>query len=178
MGNDFMYGGFAYDGSGNVHGGPDQYAGFARHHVMPQGYGDPAAIERFRSSINNRNITSDMSGAGSGQTNLTGEFLIKNTGEKRVQVDFPVYFTDKPMMTFGAEVQEGDVIVNGKFPTISVVVSRWITAENPPFSRFYLGCELAVVTTGAPTQKMIVHWQLSGNAFTDFDNGWWNTIDV
>jgi hypothetical protein len=131
----------------------------------PAPYPDPAAIERFRNSAKNQQLSQGTAAAAAGQTTLTGEFLLKNAGEKRVPIDFPVAFSEKPLITFGAEVQEGDVIIDGYFPTVSVIVSKWITRENPPFSRLYIGCELAIVTSGAPTQKLIIHWQLSGVAF-------------
>jgi hypothetical protein len=134
--------------------------------VFKRPFPSPAqAVEKFRNSMIAKDMTAAMSSAAAGPTTLTGEFLIKNSGEKRVPIDFPIAFSEKPLITFGAEVQEGDVIVDGFFPTVSVIVSRWITVENPPFSRIYRGCELAVVVTGAPTQKVIVQWQLTGVAF-------------
>lgn len=125
-------------------------------------------IERMRRAVNESKATAeglqDISG---GATRLTGEFLLKSSGEKRVSLNFPVAFTDKPILTFSGEIPEGDVIVNGDFPMLSILVSKWITRDVPPLSRVFIGCELALVVTGPATQKMIIYWALDGNTIVN-----------
>ena len=125
-------------------------------------------IERMRRAINESKATAeglqDISG---GATRITGEFLLKSSGEKRVSLNFPVAFTDKPILTFSGEIPEGDVIVNGDFPMLSILVSKWITRDVPPLSRVFIGCELALVVTGPATQKMIIYWALDGNTIVN-----------
>ncbi|NBR22237.1 MAG: hypothetical protein EBU08_00300 [Micrococcales bacterium] len=124
-------------------------------------------IDAFRDKQLNQNLSYAARDAAAGPTRLTGEFLLMGAGEKRVPVDFPVSFSEKPLLTFGAELQEGAAVVDGKFPTVSVVVARWFTFERPPFSRLFSGAELMVVTTGSPTQQLIIHWHLDGVALTN-----------
>ena len=128
-----------------------------------------AAIERFRRDQLNRQSTLDnLDAASGGSTRLTGELLLIGSGEKRVPVVFSAPFTEKPLMTFGAEIQSGDLMTEGQFPTISAIVSKWITFDRPPSSRLFTGCELAIVTTGPATQKMIVYWCMDGPTITNF----------
>lgn len=130
---------------------------------------DQAKLDRIRRA-NNENVSTiqNLSEASGGSTRLTGELLFKGSGEKRVPVNFSAPFTEKPLMTFGAEIQSGDLMTDGQFPTISVIVSKWITFDRPPSSRLFTGCELAIVTTGPETQKMIVYWCMDGPAVTNF----------
>jgi len=127
-----------------------------------------ASAERLRRSLNDQQAAAeglnDMAG---GATTLTGEFLLKSSGEKKVVLNFPIEFTDKPILSFSAEIPEGDEIVDGNFPMVSALISRWITREKPPFSRTFVGCELAIVATGPSTQKMIFYWIFNGNTITN-----------
>jgi hypothetical protein len=123
---------------------------------------DIAAIDRMRRAQNDYESTiNDLGNASGGATRLSGQFAIKGSGEKRVEIVFPAQFTEKPFMTFGGEI-ETDFMIDGQFPTISLVVSRWITKDLPPYSRLFVGCEFAVVTTGPSVQKMIVTWAMDG----------------
>jgi hypothetical protein len=125
------------------------------------------AIDSFRRAQFNQNLSEASAAAAAGPTQLTGEFLMMGAGEKRIPVDFPIVFSEKPLLTFGAEVQEGSAVLDGSFPTVSVVVGKWFTREAPPFSRLFIGAELLVVTTGITTQQTIIHWHLSGLGLTN-----------
>lgn len=125
-------------------------------------------IERLRRAINDTKATAEgLQDIAGGSTRLTGEFLLKSSGEKKIVLNFPVAFTDKPILTFSGEIPEGDVIVPGDFPMLSVLVSKWITRDVPPLSRVFIGCELALVVTGPSTQKLIIYWALDGNTIVN-----------
>jgi hypothetical protein len=127
------------------------------------------SVERFRNSLNNERTSfegiQDVSG---GATTITGEFLIRGTGEKIVEVSFPCAFTEKPIMSFGGEVLDSEFLIQKQFPTISVLVAGWITKEVPPFSRLFTGCKLCIVTTGPQTQSIVVYWSMDGLTITNF----------
>jgi hypothetical protein len=126
-----------------------------------------AKIDRIRRANNEQQSTiENLSSASGGATRLTGQLLLSGSGEKVVDVVFPAPFTEKPLMSFGGEMQ--DSMIRGQFPTISVVVAGWITRDAPPYSRLFTGCQLAIVTTGPTTQKMIVHWFFDGPTITNF----------
>jgi|GEM_PF-4063342 len=127
------------------------------------------SIERFRNSLNSEKSSfegiQDVSG---GPTSIFGEILIRGTGEKIVEVSFPSAFTEKPIMSFGGEINEPELLVPKQFPTVSVLVAGWITREAPPFSRLFTGCRLCIVTTGPQTQKLVVYWSMNGPTITNF----------
>lgn len=126
------------------------------------------SVEEFRSKLKQETINArslaDMAAA---ETKLDGEVRINGSGESTVPITFPVLFTEKPHLSFGAELIEGDALTVGFMPTISVVILGWITQESPPSSRFYRGAKLGVVTTGVRHQKMVVHWHLNGVAMAN-----------
>lgn len=98
-------------------------------------------------------------------TRVTGRLLIKDPGEVLAEVGFPVYFAERPSLSFGAEMDDNFVAVDGSFPTVSVVVTKWVREErqDDAIGRF-VGAELAVVTTGIAGQQMWVHWNVQGKA--------------
>lgn len=122
-------------------------------------------VNNLRAALKNERqaeqLREDM---GASKTKLTGELKVNGAGETQVQVTFPVKFTEKPFLSFGAELLEREPILPGFLPTISVVVLGWITEERPPTSRLYVGAKLAVVTGGAAYQKMSVHWTVEAMA--------------
>lgn len=126
------------------------------------------AMERLRSQRAQFNIDErgrdDMR---AGYTNLAGEIRVNGAGESSLPITFPVKFTEKPLLTFGAEVIEGDAIRSGFMPWANVIVLSWITEEIPPVTRLYTGANLGVVSGGVPHQKMAIHWNLSGKAVAD-----------
>jgi hypothetical protein len=86
------------------------------------------------------------------------------TQEVALDVVFPVWFVDRPAMSFGGELLR-DIVEAGSFPTISVVVTSWTkTYDVRPGGGYYTGCTFAVVVSGREGEEMIVHWQADGKA--------------
>ena len=102
-----------------------------------------------------------------GPTRISGEFPFQGAGEGKVDVVFPVMFTEKPMFTFGAEIPDGQTIASGAYPTISACVAEWKMLERPPITRLYYGCSVLVVVGGYQSQKLLVHWNLEATALTN-----------
>jgi hypothetical protein len=126
------------------------------------------ATENFRRVTQNARVTQETRSENSaGQTRLSGQLMLSNPGEKSISVTFPFSFADKPLLSFGAEMRDGDEPVNGNFPTVSVVIGGWTTVDNPPYSRLYTGCKLLVVTTGPSQQRLFIHWHLDGIAYSN-----------
>ena len=127
------------------------------------------SIERFRRDINQEKFISEgIQDASGSSTVLTGEFLLVGTGEKLVEVVFPTPFTEKPIMSFGGEVQDANLMVSGQYPTISVLVAGWVTKDIPPFSRLFTGCRLCTVVTGPKVQKIVIYWSFTGPSINGF----------
>lgn len=111
-------------------------------------------------------------------TRVSGEVLTEGTGEALVDVPFPVWFAQKPSMSFGGEL-ESPIMAEGFFPTVSVVVYQWIMSLDERLGGgYWTGARLAVVTMGTlaedlvSPQRMIIHWQAEGKAFRmPLDNG-------
>lgn len=91
--------------------------------------------------------------------------------ELLVDVTFPVWFVDKPSMSFGAELVR-DLVEAGKYPTISVVVVRWRKEKEVRVGGgYFVGATLAIVASGRSGEQMIVHWQAEGKAVTVTGSG-------
>ena len=91
---------------------------------------------------------------------------ITGAGESVVAVNFPVWFIDKPSMSFGGELDINEVLIDGAFPTLSALVKTWTTQVRDG-ATYYVGANLLVVSSGAPNQRMFVHWQMEGKALVN-----------
>lgn len=100
-------------------------------------------------------------------TRVTGFELTHGAGEATIEVKFPVWFVQKPSMSFGGELDEGEFVEEGKFPTVSVVVVSWVMAQKERDGGWFVGAALAVVTTGKDDQRMWVHWQAEAKAIAN-----------
>lgn len=100
---------------------------------------------------------------------VSGFYEIKFVGtatnqELAVDVTFPVWFVDRPAMSFGAELMR-EILTDGSFPTISVVVVAWTKIHDiRPGGGYYTGARLAIVASGRAGEEMVVHWQADGKA--------------
>ena len=121
-------------------------------------------LRNERSRVHDRLALDDMAGT---YRVLHGQFMINSAGEAEVEIDFPFKFTEKPLMSFGFEMRDGEPYVRGQMATGSAMVIDWKTEERPPLNRFYTGCTLGVVTSGLQYQKMIGVFHASGMAFTN-----------
>lgn len=120
--------------------------------------------ESYRADRLNARSREDMAAS---KTKLTGEIRVNGAGETKTNVTFPIQFTEKPVMNFGAEMIEGDAIIDGFMPTISVVILGWVTKDLPPTQRLYLGATLGIVVGGAHFNKLSVHWSVEGTALSN-----------
>jgi hypothetical protein len=71
----------------------------------------------------------------------------------------------KPIFTFGSEMQANQAPVTGSFPTVSATVSQW-DSKAAGNATVYLGAYLIVVATGPATQKLTVHYCFQGLAIS------------
>lgn len=98
---------------------------------------------------------------------ILGEVSVTGAGEVVFPVSFPVWFWERPSVSFGAELATNEKLVAGKYPTVSVVVQKWRTVRRD-LHDFYTGADLLIVTTGHDDrQRSIVHWQAEGRALVN-----------
>lgn len=101
-------------------------------------------------------------------TRVSGFELIQGAGEVAFDVHFPIWFVEKPAMSFGGELDDTQPLTEKKYPTVSVVVFRWEKKlTDRPGGGYFTGATLAVVTTGPNDLNMTVHWQAEGKAMTN-----------
>jgi hypothetical protein len=132
-----------------------------RSHPQAQLYG-------LRKQLNDAQLKSrDQQNLVPSQMIVSGQFLVNAAGEARVDVVFPVKFTDKPLVVFGFEMKDGDFYIPGRMAQPTGIVLAWNTEDRPPISRQYVGCTIGVVSTGPSYQKLMGTWQATGPAFTD-----------
>lgn len=117
-----------------------------------------ATLEDRRGTVNR---VESMSGR---PHRVQGHFTMNGAGEASIEVRFPVWFIEKPIFTFGGEMVEGESPTQTQYPTISVVVHRWILQEYPGDIHYFSGAILGPVSTGTEAQKLLVHWQCEGKA--------------
>lgn len=95
---------------------------------------------------------------------VTGIVTIDGVGEGLVEVRFPVMFLSKPNFSHGSELFPNMTVTPQQFPTCTAMVIGWETKEPDEGRRFYVGANLAVVTTGESWQRFYVHWRMEGIA--------------
>lgn len=95
---------------------------------------------------------------------IQGFFDLIGSGEAILDVNFPVWFLERPTFTFGAELKAGNVLVAGSYPTISLIVQRWLMKDYPNRVSYYAGATIIAVSTGVADQSLLVHWQVEGKA--------------
>ena len=128
----------------------------------------PGEIERFRRRSNQLRMDQDgFSAMAAGPTRCSGQFLLDGMGEAEVQVSFPVKFSQKPLLSFAAEIRDGDMLITTQMPTVSMVVLRWIIEDRPPYSNMYTGAVLGIVTEGPVGSRVFVIWHMDGIAFSN-----------
>ena len=108
---------------------------------------------------------------------VVGFFQSAGPGEGLVDVDFPVWFQEVPALSFGGELGANQVLVDGNFPTLSVLVKSWKLRQQAE-RNYYAGATLIVVTTGSAEQVLKVHWQVEGKALVNPTISTGSTDDV
>lgn len=86
--------------------------------------------------------------------------------EGSVDIPFPVVFTEKPVFTFGAELDDNHRPLAGVFPTLAAVVARWQVVgrvEGVTEGRFK-GATVVTVSTGQAAQNIWLHYSFEGKA--------------
>jgi hypothetical protein len=119
------------------------------------------AVERRRNTIDR---TKDASVK---LHRTTGFVTVAGAGEVALDVYFPVWYIERPGMSFGGELDEGHSAVEGSFPTCSVMVGRWILETRGELSKWYRGATLLIVTTGAEGHQVVIHWHVEGKAMVN-----------
>lgn len=101
-------------------------------------------------------------------TVIPGRILVVGSGEIVVPVHFPCWFIDRPNFTFGGELEEGQFIEAGIFPTVSAVIESWeMKKQDRVGGGYYVGARIACVTTGKSDQRMWLHWRCEGKAMSN-----------
>lgn len=109
----------------------------------------------------------DLQSITSSHSEVNGRVMINAAGEAHADVSFAVRFVEPPSVKFGFSLVEGQGIIPGKMPTGTAYVSEWKTIERLPFSVWYIGAKIDIVTTGLFYQKMILNYSFSGNTLTN-----------
>lgn len=143
-----------------------------RFHVLTE-------ADKLRQKIKNRDQhMTDMTTMSADKTIMSGQSRINGAGEVLINVSFACKFSEKPLFYFGGEIIEEKTIAAGKFPTISAFVCGWSAQEKvadsedvdlAPYSRFFTGATLGVVTTGNIHSKFVLHWHFIGDAINGPD---------
>lgn len=101
-------------------------------------------------------------------TSVCGRDLTVNAGEVIIEVNFNVWFVERPTMTFGGELDANDFVADTQFPTVSGVVTEWVMKQAERLGGGYFsGCRFAAVTTGKADQRVWVHWRAEGKAMVN-----------
>jgi hypothetical protein len=107
---------------------------------------------------------------------ISGLIEVNGAGEVAIDVNFPVWFTEKPSTYFGGELGDGHSPTTTDFPTISVMVLRW-AKETRGLGDYWTGATLGIVTTGEAEHQVIAHWHMEGKALRNPVGGKGDTDD-
>lgn len=125
-------------------------------------------LNQFRQAYNNeRTRVHDLNSVAATYAEVPGRVMINAAGEAYVDVNFGVKFTSLPYFKSGFEMQEGSGIISGRMPTGEAYVAEWKTTERLPFSVFYSGARIHIVTTGLFYQKMLLNYSFTGIALSN-----------
>lgn len=112
-------------------------------------------------------------------TRFIGRVLVVNAGEAAVEVNFPVLFSQRPIFGYGGELDENHHATLLSYPTISAVVTDWVTVPTGVgLEPRFRGARIAVVTTGVPDQQMWLHFSFEATAIRNPTNTIGTTEDV
>lgn len=94
-----------------------------------------------------------------------GEYLLRGAGETRVLVAFPIWFTARPLFTYGFAMDTDFRVEDGNFPVGLAVVNQWhIERKTGGTTGYFTGAELAVRITGRGDQQIWLNWKMEGPA--------------
>lgn len=93
-------------------------------------------------------------------------FDMVGPGEQTRDVNFPVWFQEKPVCSFGGELGDNNVLRDGNFPWCSVMVAEWDT-EDVNSTTFYRGATLVLVCGGSGGGDATLHWRAEGKALAN-----------
>lgn len=102
---------------------------------------------------------------------LSGQIQINGSGDSIVNIPFPIQFSQKPILSFGGDLEHGQSVTIGSLPTVSMIVTRWDIVGSPPLQLFYQGATVAIVTSGVDDQIMYAHYTFTGVALSNPTNG-------
>jgi hypothetical protein len=92
---------------------------------------------------------------------IGGKFLVSGAGEATTFVQFPIRFSQKPLITTGGEIANDAAPITRGLPIVSAVVSGWQT--NRVNGRlYYTGVYLGSVVQGLGTLRVFVNWIATG----------------
>lgn len=125
-------------------------------------------IQHFRKQFNNEKLVSnDVRSMMASYAEVPGRIGINSSGEASTSIRFPVKFLEQPHFKFGLELQEGEGVIPGKFPTGSAFVQEWLTEERLPSTVYYVGARIIVVIDSLRFQKTILNYSFSGTALSN-----------
>lgn len=96
----------------------------------------------------------------------TGEIGVIGPGEVVQDVLFPVRFIERPIVTFGAALEEGQSPVANAFPEWDAVVVGW-TTDGPKERLLFRGARIAIYTAGPDSQVLYIGYRMEGKALVN-----------
>lgn len=98
---------------------------------------------------------------------VSGSVGITGTGELITELKFPVVFTERPVFTQGAVLDENQPIVTGAFPDIRGIVLNWVVKRQHSEQVFYVGARIGVVARGSFDQRAFLDYRFEGMAIVN-----------
>lgn len=119
-----------------------------------------------------RNDIQRVEAASAQYTHVYGRIMVNGIGETVAEVRFPVIFSDRPFPFFGNEMDVAESARFEYFPTVTAIVSDWLTTGTGT-ARRYSGAKLSIRTTGAASfhgsaeQRIFLSYTFAGVALTN-----------
>lgn len=99
-------------------------------------------------------------------TFVVGRAILLGAGEATIDINFPVWFIEKPVLTVAGDLLDGSFAAADFFPTTSGMVTNWTVERDVPgaFEGYYTAARILVVTSGKLDQISSVNYMFEARA--------------
>lgn len=100
-----------------------------------------------------------------------GTVALSSSGETIVDISFPVEFVERPVVSFGAALQEDSKVILGMFPQVNAVVMEWVVNDTGAERKYYRGAKLGIRAVGGTDQSFYLDFRFEGTAMVNPTSG-------
>lgn len=85
-------------------------------------------------------------------------------------IDFGAVFEDPPFFTYGVELREGGVLVDGDFPFVTAGVSEWANVSDETETQYYSGANVWLRIAATTEYPLRFRFAFEGTAMRNVEH--------